>query len=196
MATRQVEQGNAAKDKLAPAPQHETKAQLPVPKEPVTFTVNGQTYEILRFEGKGPNLAQTIDMAKSMKGRQMLTFEEAREISNDTGELNTAFTNALKPGEWSYIRDPESETRFGARVLLHNGDIKWMYAGIDGDGPEDNASPVVILKVTGEDATPQQRLIGGYKEQLEKVVACALALAVAHDGEFEGKKETDSWWQN
>lgn len=128
------------------ASQPETKAQLPVPKEPVTVTVKGQKYQILRFEGKGPNLAQTIAIVESMQGKQMLTLKEAREIIHDRGELNTAFRKALKPCEWGYVRDPESEARsFGA--YLNYGSVRGGLHAYDNSKPTD-ASIVVILKVT------------------------------------------------
>jgi|GEM_PF-3268447 hypothetical protein len=131
-----------------------TRAQLPVSTGSETFTVKGQRYEILRFEGKGPTLAQTIAIAESMQGKQMLTLKEARAIIDDS-ESNAAFRNALNPGEWAYIRDQEAEGLSCASCLDHDGDYGMLYAG-DCCMP-DVASQVVILKVTSEaGAKPEQ----------------------------------------
>jgi hypothetical protein len=150
-ATRQ---GSAGEDKTATAHQPETKAQLPVPiGRPQTFTVKGQAYEILRFsEGKGPNLAQTIAMVEPMQGRRMLTLKEAREIIGD-GKSNAAFRNALRPDEWGYVRNPESEACSYAACLGRAAGGWRLYAHVYWP---DYASPVVILKVTSEAAAPQE----------------------------------------
>ncbi len=113
-----------------------------------TFTVNGQTYEVLRFpEGKGPTLAQSIEIAK---GRgEMLTIQEAREI-RDNSKSNAAFKNALKPGEWTYVRDQKSEERSRAAYL----DRYRYYRRLDVydyDWPDD-AARVVVLKKAGSEA--------------------------------------------
>jgi hypothetical protein len=126
---------------------------LPVPTgQPQTLTTKGQAYEILRFKGKGPTLAQTIATAESTKGKQMLTLKEAREIRDDS-ESNAAFRNALWPGEWGYVRDLEAEEQSFAACLDHNCADRRLYA-VDCYRP-DYASRVVILKVTSEAAAPQ-----------------------------------------
>jgi hypothetical protein len=123
MTATATKQGSAGKDKTAAQP--ETTARLPVPiGQPQTFTVNGQTYEILRVEGKGPILAQTIAMAKSMEGRQTLTLKEAREIRDDS-ESNTAFRNALELDEWSEVaaqREVAGEPRKDG-MRTNSGDV-------------------------------------------------------------------------
>jgi hypothetical protein len=117
------------------------------------FTVNGQKYMIIRFsEDMKRNLAQTIAIAKGMERKRMLTLKEAREIIGDS-ESNAAFRNALRPGEWSYVRDPESEAPSCAACLGHNGVLRELYA-VNYYG-SDFASPVVILKVTGRVAAAQ-----------------------------------------
>jgi hypothetical protein len=132
----------------------ETKVLLPGSTGFTIFTVKGQEYEIHRFlEGKGPNLTQTIAMAESTKGKQMLTLKEAREIRDDS-ESTATFRNALRPGEWGYVRDQESEARSFAAYLGHNSGGRRLYAG--GYGRPDDASRVVILKVTSEAAAPQE----------------------------------------
>jgi hypothetical protein len=149
--------------RTATAHQPETRAQLPVPiGQPQTLTMKGQTYEILRFKGKGPNLAQTIAMAESMQGKQMLTLKEAREITGDS-ESNLAFRNALWPGEWGYVRDPESEAQSYAPCLQYsslNGRLYSLYYFRPA-----SASRVVILKVTSEAAAPQETAGELRKEQ-------------------------------
>jgi hypothetical protein len=130
--------------------------QLPLPVpigQPQTFTVKGQTYEILRFKGKGPTLAQTITIAESMQGKQMLTLKEAREIRDDS-ESNAAFRNAINPGEWGYVRDPEAEERSSAAFLVHYSADRRLYAIYD--YRPDDASRVVILKVDSKAPAPQE----------------------------------------
>jgi hypothetical protein len=138
---------------------------LPVPiGQPQTLTVKGQAYEILRFGGKGPNLEQTIAMAESMQGKQMLTLKEAREITGDI-ESNTAFRNAINPGEWGYVRNPETEERSFAACLDHNRADRRLYAFIY-FWPA-SASRVVILKVTSETAAPQE-IAGELRKEEQK----------------------------
>jgi hypothetical protein len=111
-----------------------------------TFKVGDQNYVVLRFtERMWPTLARAITIAE-VKGMEMLTLEEAREII-DNSELNIAFRNILKPGDWTYIRNPESEK--GERAATFSrGCAGWhLYAGVIGRevlGP----SWVLILKET------------------------------------------------
>jgi hypothetical protein len=133
----------------------EKNAQLPVPVgKPQTFTVNGQTYEILRFAkgSKGPNFAQTIEIAKN-RGREMLTAEEARQIIAN-GESNTVFRTALKSKEWGYVRNQESEAEGWTPVAYRESDgalLLYEYA-------LHLTAPVVILKVSAQQAQEDKLL--------------------------------------
>jgi hypothetical protein len=121
---------------------NETKAQLPVPTSSSTFKVNGQTYEILRYHGKTqPNLEEAIAISKG-KG-ELLTVDEAKEITGDI-KSNVAFRKALKPGEWSYVRNPKLEKQsIAARLIQYYavGGFK-----VDDSCKPDDFSQVVILK--------------------------------------------------
>jgi hypothetical protein len=154
---------------------------------PETFTVNNQkTYEILRFEGKGPTLAQTIAIAKPMRGKQMLTLKEAMEITGGI-ESNTAFRKALRPGEWGYVRDPESEGRSWAAYLGHDGVNRRLCAG-DNFGPE-GTSRVLILKVESKaPATQELRMDKGSANRIKQTVNRALELVAGHGSRFNTDK--------
>jgi hypothetical protein len=139
--------------------QPETRAQLPVPIGSETFAVKGQRYEILRFKGKGPNLEQTIAIAKSMQGRRMLTPAEAKKISDDRGELNTTFRNILKPDESGYVSDPQTEQLSYGTWFGHISGILFIACGMPSA-----VSSVVILKVTSEATAPRDIAVKLRKE--------------------------------
>ena len=128
--------------------------QQPVPTSREVFTANGKTYAKLTFP-EGLNLKQVIDATEGMKteGWAMLTRTKAREI-RDNPESNTAFKNALKEGEWTYVRDPEAESRSLAAYLCHYG-FDWTLC-VNGYGWPDYVSRVVVLEKTGSEAAVPQ----------------------------------------
>ncbi len=118
------------------------------------FTANGQRYAVLRFaEGSGMNLQQTIDFAAGRKGQELLTLDEVRAARDDT-DSNIAFTRALEPEEWSYVRDQGAESRSRAAYLLVVRSYAGLHAGVD-DKP-DETSRVVVLKETGRKGSEAQ----------------------------------------
>lgn len=128
------------------ASQPETDAELPAPTS-LEVEVNDRKYEILRFPyGKGPNLAQTIAIAKSKRGKEMLTLMEAKEIRDDD-DAEVAFRNVLKLGEWGHVRYPESDELSKSASLANMIEFGRLY--IDEDCPPERASSVVFLKKTG-----------------------------------------------
>jgi hypothetical protein len=123
-----------------------------------TVTVKDQTYDqtyyILRPEGKGLTLAETIDIARGM-GMKMLIKEEAREIVIKN-ESNSAFSRNLKSGEWGYVisLNLELEKRSLEACLAH------LECGLVVDFKKpDDAAPVAILKFLKQTKTENHKPI-------------------------------------
>ena len=115
---------------------------------------NGQTYDILRYKGRGPNLEETMAILNEMRENgievEMLTHEEANEI-RDNKKSNSAFTKGLGLGEWGYVLNSESKESYPATVL---GNYKGGRYGIDVvPWPSNIAARVVILKHLNSEAT-------------------------------------------
>ncbi len=118
------------------------------------FTYNGQSYVALRFaEDKGPTLPQAIDAYDGKNGKAMLTDDESHEIvqRHNRGE---SFPG-LKPGEWTYVRNPEVESRYRAAFLAHNRGSGRLV--VDSYCRPAGISPVVILRETGRELAAQVR---------------------------------------
>lgn len=99
-------------------------------------------------------MAQTIGMAQGMAGKEMLTRVQALEIRDNRGALHKAFRDALKPGEWAHIRDPNSEKMLQPAYLALFGDVgRLLVVGYD---VPCNASHVVILKETCSEVAAQK----------------------------------------
>jgi hypothetical protein len=95
-----------------------------------------------------------IQFAGRQRGQEMLTIDEARAV-RDNSKSNAAFkANALKPGEWTYVRDETAESRSQAAFLDHYGDSGRLY--VDSDLGPDVASRVVVLRETGREAAAPQ----------------------------------------
>ena len=120
-----------------------TDKRLPVPTSSATFTLNGQTYLILKFpEGKGPDLEQTEEMARMNHGK-LITCQEAKRIQGPDGAPRTldsrewgiqstygpneAFRKALEPGEWGYLSDPECTPPSYVSYLIHYIDFNVLF---------------------------------------------------------------------
>lgn len=127
--------------------------QQPVPINRETFTAGGKTYEILRFP-RGLNLKEAIEVAEGMRadGLGMLTSQKAREI-RDNAESSAIFKERLKPGEWAFVRDPDSESKFLAAYLARSGFERWLK--VDNTRPV-YLSRVLILEMTGSEAAIPQ----------------------------------------
>ena len=76
----------------------------------------------------------------------MLTLDEARKIK-DNSESNSAFRKVLKPGDWTYLRDPEPE-KMGMTAYLLTGSSGGLVT-VGHYGFDNNPSPVLVLKETG-----------------------------------------------
>ena len=123
--------------------QHKIGVQTVGLKSWKTFGVKGQSYRIIRFgEHNGPNLQQSIELAEIMIG-EMLTSLEAQQIIRS--ESSIAFGNALKQGEWSYVRDLDAEKRSQAVWLAKIEYDKGLVVHLSSK-PE-LASIVLILKI-------------------------------------------------
>jgi hypothetical protein len=90
-----------------------------------------------------------------MKGRELLTLQEARKI-RDEDESNAAFKNTLKPGEWGFVRDSEVEARSRAAYLDLYRDGRRLF--VNDYGRPDDAARVVVLKVVGSEAAAPESL--------------------------------------
>jgi hypothetical protein len=145
-------------------------AQLPESTESEILTVNGKTYEILRFPGnEGPNLEQTKAMAAGIKGKKMLTIRDAKEIMMDYSS-KTAFEKVLKEGESAYVRNPRSEKESRATMLSHSHDGElYIEEEMSPDFTRsENGCVVMILKITGKGTVALQsssRLLRVEKEK-------------------------------
>jgi hypothetical protein len=135
-----------------------TQRGLPIPllSNRETLTVNGQRYLAFRYsEGEGPTLAQTIEIAKSLK-KEMLTLDEAKAIAiNVDDESNRVFRRAmgLSPAVYGYVRDPKTESRNEAALIWITPKSIWCS---ESGSPHGNSS-FVIFKETGNEAAPLLR---------------------------------------
>jgi hypothetical protein len=131
---------------------------IPVPTAREIFTANSKTYVILRFP-EGLNLKLVIDATEGMKveGLEMLTYQKAMEI-RDNAESNSVFKEKLQPGEWTYVRHPDSESRsLAARLDLSRYGL-WLC--VFPYGTAGLVSQVVVLEKTGSEATVDQVISG------------------------------------
>ncbi len=125
-----------------------------------THVINDTAYTVIRFaEGKEPkSLAQLIQFVGSREGVEMLTISEARAIKDDPQpSFEFRHEKVLQPGEWSYVRDPESEARSRAAYFLCGMDYRRLIVG--GNDGADDTSQVVVLKQT-KPASIQQAQAG------------------------------------
>jgi hypothetical protein len=121
------------------------KPQTSVPIGSTIFAVKNQTYEVLRFEGNGPDSAaiQTITRRRGA----LLTLDEGKGIKEDP-ELNARFKDVLKPGEWAPLISPLQA------FLGHGGDYRQLE--VVNYWPSDSVQ-VLILKIDGEKRRMMER---------------------------------------
>lgn len=151
------------------SPQPETKAQQPVSISTSVFKLQNGAYVVLRYaEGERPDLQKSIAIAESIKGAVMLNDQDTSCMMPDNGP-RSLFKMILEPGEWSFIRNPESEkTGFAAYIIcsLSNTCAQAREINFYQYGSPSDAAPVLILKVTGSDAI--QSVKGTLRGQIQK----------------------------
>ena len=133
----------------------------------VTFAVRGREYTVLRYpKGEDLSPARTRAIAKSMRGKRLLTAGEAREMVSDY-ELNAAFIRVLQPGEWGYTR----AGRLGFLGSLLRSGERGHESGMNDIGVSshpDGSPTVVIIKETAWAARMARR-----RERLERPTGLA-----------------------
>ncbi len=108
----------------------------------------------------------------------MLTSDEARAAIKNNDESNLALV-ALRPREWTYVRDPEVEARSQAAFLIHGRTVSGSTGRLEvgSYGGQTAVSGVVVLRdnrrVAAQKVDPA--LVSNFRAVVSKLDAAAQA---------------------
>ena len=86
----------------------------------------------------------------------MLTLDDVTVIKNHDAS-NRALNKALTPGDWSYIRDSESEETSELHIVTYPvGGKHWSVVNIDID--PSSVAPVLLLKLVPKEQIAKENI--------------------------------------